>query len=304
MRILVLGAGGIGGYYGGRLAAAGGDVTFLVRPRRAEQLMKDGLVIRSPLGDAQVPVKTILREHVQPGWDAIIIACKSYDLEDAIEAVRPAAPGALIVPQLNGLRHLDTLDAAFGAEAVTGGVAQIAVTLDEGGAIRHLSGMQGFVIGARHPAQQQRVAALHAELERGGFGPRLSDVIMQDMWEKFAFLCTLAGICCLMRAGTNVIACTEDGAALTLELLDTCLAVATTAGFPPRERFLAATRRMLTDTSAPFAASMLRDLQRGGRVEADHIVGDMLARAKAAGLPATLLRAAYAHLQVYEAQRG
>jgi 2-dehydropantoate 2-reductase len=304
MRILVLGAGGIGGYYGGRLAAAGVDVTFLVRPRRAEQLVKNGLVIRSPLGNLQVPVKTILREHVKPGWDAIVVACKSYDLDDAIETIRPAASGALIVPQLNGIRHLDALDDAFGADQVAGGVAAIAVTLDPDGTVHHLNRVQNFAIGARAETQRERCIALHAELVRGGFDPKLSDDIMLDLWEKFAFLCTLAGMCCLMRAGADAIARTQDGTALTLEMLETCLAVSAAAGFPARDRFIASTRKMLTDTATPFAASMLRDLQRGGRVEAEHIVGDMLARARDGGQRATLLRAAYAHLQCYEAQRS
>ena len=145
MRILVLGAGGIGGYFGGRLAAGGADVTFLVRPGRAAQLAANGLILRSPLGDVQVPVRTVLRENAGPGWDAIILACKSYDLEDAIATIRPIAPGALIVPQLNGLRHLDVLDTAFGAEAVAGGVAQIGVTMEADGTMRHLNRMQGFV---------------------------------------------------------------------------------------------------------------------------------------------------------------
>ena len=130
MRILVLGAGGIGGYYGGRLAAAGVDVTFLVRPRRAEQLRQNGLVVRSPLGDVTMPVKTVLAGQAEPGWDAIIVACKAYDLDDAIATIRPAAPGALIIPQLNGMRHLGALDAAFGADYVAGGMTQIAVTMD------------------------------------------------------------------------------------------------------------------------------------------------------------------------------
>ena len=157
MRILVLGAGGIGGYYGGRLAAAGVDVTFLVRPRRAEQLARDGLVIRSPLGDARLTVNTMLRERLEPGWDAILLSCKAFDLDDAIATIRPGAAGALIVPLLNGLRHLDALDAAFGPDQVAGGVAQIAVTL---GPRRH-----------RPPSRQ--AAALHPRAADGGAGRAL-----------------------------------------------------------------------------------------------------------------------------------
>ena len=303
MRILVLGAGGIGGYFGGRIAAAGVDTTFLVRSRRAAQLAANGLVIESPVGDLTVPVATVTRESVRPGYDAIQLSCKAYDLDDAIETIRPAAAGALIVPLLNGMLHLDRLDAAFGRASVTGGVAAIGVTMDPDGTIRHLTPGVGLTFGARDPSQAERCAALTAELARGGFKPRHSEAIIQDMWQKFVFLCSIAAMCCLMRGGVAKIVATEDGAALMLEMLEDCAAVAAAAGHPPSEAFMATTRRAFTDSASPNAPSMLRDLIAGNRVEAAHIVGDMLARAKAIGRSAPLLRAAYAHLQVYQAAR-
>jgi 2-dehydropantoate 2-reductase len=266
--------------------------------------MQNGLVIKSPLGDAAVPVKTVQREHATPGWDAIILSCKAYDLADAIASIRPAAPGALIIPQLNGIRHLDTLDAEFGADNVAGGVAQIGVTLDPDGTIRHLNKGQGFIHGPRTPAQRDRSASLQTELVKGGFGPVLSDTILLDMWEKFSFLCSIAAMTCLMRGNVGQIARSQEGTALMEEMFADCAAAAEAAGFPPRQRFIEFTRRQLTDRESTGAASMLRDLQRGGAVEADHIVGDMLARARTAGRPATLLRAAYTHLQAYESQRS
>jgi 2-dehydropantoate 2-reductase len=304
VRILVLGAGAIGGYFGGRLAAAGVDVTFLVRPRRAAELARTGLVIKSPLGDAAVAVKTVQREAVGPGWDGIVVACKAYDLEDAIAALRPAAPGALIVPQLNGIRHLATLDAAFGAENVAGGLTQISLTVDPDGAVHHLAPMQRWAHGPRLPAQQARSEALQAAFAQGGFGSVLSGNIVLEMWEKWCFLCALAVMSCLMRAGVGPIARTRDGAALMLEVFDDCIAAATAAGYAPRPDFVARTQKMLTDPDTAFAASMLRDVQKGGPVEADHIVGDMLEHVRALNRPATLLRAAYALLQVYQAQRS
>jgi 2-dehydropantoate 2-reductase len=301
MRILVLGAGGIGGYYGGRLAQAGVDVTFLVRPRRAEQLARDGLVVKGPVVEFAIPVTTITRETVGPGYDAILLSCKAYDLNDAIEAIRPAAPGALILPLLNGIRHLERLDSQFGKASVTGGVAQISVTLEPDGTIRHLAPMQGFIFGARDPAQEVACTALAAVLDKGGFAPKLSPAITQDMWEKFVFLCTLAATTCLMRGTVGAIARTDHGTSVALDMLAECTAVATAAGYPPREGHAAFSRKMVTDRDSGTAASMLRDLQRGGKVEAEHIIGDMLTRALAAGSPAPMLRAAYTHLQVYQA---
>ena len=308
MRILVLGAGGIGGYFGGRLAAAGVDVSFLVRPRRAAQLARDGLVVKSPLGDLALPVKTVSRDTAGTGYEAILLSCKAYDLDDAIDTIRAAAPGALIIPMLNGMLHMDRLDREFGAGSVLGGVARIGATLDADGTVRHLTPGVGFILGERDAALRARVAALTAELAKGGFAPNHSEAITQDMWQKFVFLCSIAAMCCLMRAGVAKIVATEDGAALMLEMLEDCAAVAAGAGYPPSEGFMTNARRMLTDPKSPNAPSMLRDLNAGSQVEAAHIVGDMLARSKAlesaGGRKSVLLRAAYAHLQVYQAARG
>ncbi len=303
MRILVLGAGGIGGYFGGRLAAAGVDVTFLVRPRRAEQLRQNGLVICSPLGDATVPVQTILREQLTPGWDAIVVACKAFDLDDAIATILPAAPGALIIPQLNGMRHLEALDGAFGADNVAGGMTQIGVTMEADGTIRHLNLTPVFRHGPRSPGQRAPSEQLQAALAKGGATFELSDNILLAMWQKWVFLCSAAALTCMMRATVGQIVRTQDGAALMLETVADCTAAAQAAGFPPSQRFLEEIGKRLTDPDSPLAASMLRDIQGGKATEADHILGDMLARARAAGRPATVLRAAYAHLQAYAAQR-
>ncbi len=301
MRILILGAGGIGGYYGGKLAAAGVDVTFLVRPRRAGQLAQDGLVIRSPKGDLRMAVTTVLRETVGAGYDAILLSCKAYDLEDAIESIRPAGRGALIVPLLNGIKHLDRLDAAFGADHVAGGVALIGTTLEPDGTIVHLDRGDGLSYGPRTPAQEAACAALKPAITGSGFAGRLSHEIMQEMWEKFCFITSNAGMCCLMRGDIGTIARTQEGAGLMREMIAECVATATAAGFPPRAPFHERIDTQLTNPKSAMTASMLRDLRRGNQVEAQHVAGDMLARAKAAGLAVPILRAVYAHLQVYQA---
>lgn len=300
MRLLVLGAGGIGGYFGGRLAAAGVDVTFLVRLGRAAALARDGLVVLSPLGDMRLPVRFVT--EVDRAFDAVLLACKAYDLPDAMASVAPAVgPGTIVLPLLNGLRHLDVLDARYGRDRVLGGLCHIGVTLTGAGEVQHLNRLQRFALGPRAPGQKAPCAALHATLTAGGFGPVLSPAVMQDMWEKFVLLAAYAGITCLMRAPIGAIAATEDGAALASELLDECAAVATAAGHPPRTGFLDETRAMLTQAGSTGAASMLRDIGRVSRTEGEHVLGDMLARSRGAGLRATLLRVARAHVQAYEA---
>jgi 2-dehydropantoate 2-reductase len=311
MRVLVLGAGGIGGYFGGRLAEAGVDVTFVVRPRRAAQLARDGLMVRSPAGDISRAVRFISAEQLAGDGrhDAVLLTCKAYDLEAAIAAIAPAVGnGAVVIPMLNGMRHLDRLDLAFGRTSVLGGLCQIAATLAPTGEVLHLNTLHTLILGAR-AADQKDVAAAFIEAASGaGFDCRASDNIAQDMWEKFVMLATMAAMTCLMRANVGEIMRADDGEALMTETLAECDLVAHAAGHRARPAFLDRARALLTDRASTFAASMLRDVERGGPTEAAHVVGDMLARARAADLPAPMLRVAWCHLQAHavrqEAGRG
>lgn len=305
MKILILGAGATGGYFGGRLAAAGADVTFLVREKRVAELARDGLVIESPLGNWRGPVKTVTAESLGPGYDAVIVSAKAFGLPAAISAISPAVRGdTLVLPLLNGLNHLKALDEAFGAEHVLGGLCHISVTLDEAGHIRHLNEMQVFTFGPRSPGQRPATERLLAALKPGGFGPVLSENVMQDMWEKFVFLTSLAGMTCLMRASVGTIQQTRDGDQMMRSLIAECVSVAAAAGYAPRARHLEMAHKVLCDPASGLKASMLRDVERGNQTEADHIVGDMLARARGFGIAAPVLAAAYCHLQCYEATRA
>jgi len=302
MRILILGAGGVGGYYGGRVLAAGGDVTFLVREKRAAHIARDGLVIRSPKGDAQLTAPTLLQAD-RP-FDVVILACKAYDLANAIDAIAPAVgPDSLVLPLLNGLRHLDALDSRFGRSRVLGGLAHIGVVLSDAGHIEHLNTLEFFALGVRDEIQQVRTQALYSILGRGGFAPRLSLSIMQDMWEKFAFLATYAGITCLMRAPIGAICAATDGRNLALAMFEECARVATEAGYPLRPEFVEESRATLSDTLSSGTSSMMRDMVRGARTEHEHIVGDMLRRGGGAGQSMPLLAIAYANLQAYDHMR-
>lgn len=310
MRILILGAGGTGGYFGGRLAQAGVDVTFLVRPARAAQLQRDGLVIRSPLGDAAFPVAHVTADAlpalaaVRP-FDLAMLSCKAYDLDSSIDAIAPAVgPGTTVLPILNGLRHYAALDARFGRDAVLGGLCFISATKADDGAIVHLDKPARLTFGERDGAASARVAALAAACKTAGIDHVASDNIAAEQWIKYTFLATLAAGTCLMRADVGHIVATDHGIALMRALYDECLAAAAHAGQPIPAKAQDIALSALTRAGSPIKASMLRDLEAGQRVEAAHIVGDMLERAQAAGQAAPLLRAAYCHLQAYEAQRG
>ncbi len=311
MRILVLGAGGTGGYFGGRLAQAGVDVTFLVREGRAAQLQRDGLVIRSPLGDATLPVAHVTAAALpalaaaQP-FDLVILSCKAYDLESSIEAIAPAVGDSTsVLPILNGLRHYPALDARFGRGKVLGGLCFISATKADDGAILHLDRPARLTFGERDgDPSSARVRALAAACAQAGIDHVASPQIAQEQWIKYTFLAALAAITCLMRADVGTIVASDDGEALIRALHDECLAVAAVAGEAIPEPARQTALKALTQPGSALKASMLRDLEAGQPVEAAHIVGDMLARAKAAGQPAPLLQAAYCHLQAYEAGRA
>lgn len=306
MRILIVGAGATGGYFGGRLLESGRDVTFLVRPGRAAALARDGLKIRSSTGDATLPAPpTVLAHELHDAYDLILLSCKAYDLESVMEDIAPAVgPHTTILPILNGMRHLDLLDARFGSQRVLGGQCVIAATLDAAGVIQHLNASHSLSFGERDGADSERIRAIAQAMSGAGFTPRASSTILQDMWDKWVFLATLAGITCLMRASVGDIAAAPGGTEATLRLLDDCLGVATHAGHRPSQEVLQRARHMLTEQGSTLTASMLRDLENGGTTEADHVIGNMLERAPGSPADTPLLHVAYAHLKAYEARRA
>jgi 2-dehydropantoate 2-reductase len=309
MRILVVGAGAIGGYFGGRLVQAGQDVTFLVRAPRAAQLAQAGLRIESALGDATLhEVRTVQAEALQAGYDLILLSCKAYDLADAITSLAPAVgPDTLILPLLNGMRHLDTLGDTFGAARVLGGQCVIAATLTPERVIKHLGATPAMTFGARDDSvAPERIEAIAAALRSGGFGVTVSAAIEQDMWEKWLFLATLAGSTSLFRATVGDILTAPGGEAAIAGLLAECQAVARAHGHAPRAAFDAGIRTTLFAPGSPLTASMMRDLESNARIEADQIIGDMIRRAGTAGLASEqtrLLQLVYTHLKAYEARR-
>jgi 2-dehydropantoate 2-reductase len=304
MKILVLGAGGIGGYFGGKMVEAGADVTFLVRPKRAAQLAAAGLIIRSPSGDLTQKVKTVLAADVRPDYDMVLFTCKSYDLEDAIASIKPAmGPATAVIPFLNGIKHMERLDKEFGRERVLGGVAQIAATLNAEGEVVQLNELHLLIFGERDAATSRRCEELAAIMAKAKFESRLSPTILLELWEKFVLLATLAGMTCLMRNSVGAIMHADEGEAIMLEMLEECRGVAVAEGYTPRPEFMQRIRGLLTDRTRPFTASMLRDIEKGGPIENEHIVGDMLARARGHGLKFAMLRVANCHLQTYSKAR-
>jgi 2-dehydropantoate 2-reductase len=306
MRILVVGAGAIGGYFGGRLLQGGQDITFLVRPKRAAELASAGLVIKSPAGDVTLKnPPTVQADKLNKKFDVVLLSCKAFDLDDAIKSFAPAVgPNTSIIPLLNGMSHLDALDERFGRERVLGGLCAIAVTLNDTREVVQLAPMQSLGFGERDGKMSDRIKAIADVFAKGNCGAAPSEHVMQDMWEKWVFLASLAASTCLMRTSVGNIMAVAGGKEFLLGMLDECSAVATAEGFAPAGPFFRRTRGILTTEGSPMTASMFRDVKAGLPVEADHVIGDLVARADAAKIPVPKLRTAYTHLKAYEKQRA
>jgi 2-dehydropantoate 2-reductase len=303
VRILVVGAGAIGGYFGARLSAAGRDVTFLVRPKRAEQLRRNGLVVTSLSGDLNLSNPSLVSAGSIAGpYDLVILSSKSYDLEASIDDFAPAmGANSQVLPLLNGLRHLDVLDARFGTHRVLGGLARISGTLDAEGRIHHLGKFETLVFGSRLRGAEDQIESIGRALRVPGFEALQSAAILQEMWEKWVFIAAAAAATSLMRAAVGDIV-TAGALGVPTALMAECAAIAADNGYAPRQASLDAGLAVLSAPHSPFTASMLRDIEQGARIEADHIVGDLLNR-RPQEMQASLLSTAYLHLKSYEARR-
>jgi len=304
MRVLVIGAGALGGYYGACVVRAGGDVTFLVRAKRAEQLRRDGLRVVSPHGDFAVQPKIVAAGDLKEPFDVVFVGVKAYSLDEAMSQFAPAVgPDTMVLPILNGLKHIDALTARFGAARVLGGLANVSAGLDADGRVVQFMANQTIAFGETKGALSERVVALEKVLNVPGIDVRASETIMQDMWEKFVQLSTLAGITCLMRASIGDILTVPKGEELIFRLFAEHCAIATASGFEPRAPFIEFDRKLFTTQNSPLKASMLRDIERGSVTEAEHILGDMADRGQALGIATPTLDLARAHVAAYEVGR-
>jgi 2-dehydropantoate 2-reductase len=301
MRLLVVGAGSTGGYYGGRLAAAGADVTFLVRPKRAAQLRETGLRIKSPHGDATVTPKIVIPGEITGHFDAVLLAVKGYQLDAALDDITPAiGPDTIILPVLNGMQHMEVMAKRFSPRNLGGCALKIATILEDDGTVVQLNPMQDLAYGELDGSNTPRIKALDELMHRASVGARLSSTIHSEMWQKWIMLAGLGAITCLMRSTVGEIEATTGGKEFVLAILDEIIAIVNRIGQPASDDFVKAAREQLTAKGSPLASSMARDVQRARPIEVENVIGDLVRHAAKLGLPAPLLSAAYVHLQVYQ----
>jgi 2-dehydropantoate 2-reductase len=304
MRILVVGAGAVGGYFGGRLVAAGRDVTFLVRVRRAAEIKARGLQIVSPHGNLTVHPQTVTAEQIAGPYDLILLGVKSYALSSAMDDFgRAVGSGTMILPVLNGIRHIDLLTGRFGKPCVLGGVCLVATEIDEEGRIQQLADFQSLIYGEIDGPTTPRLQAVDATLRGAGFDAAISEHIMQDMWQKWVQLASLGAINCLLRGSIGQIAAIPGGPGLCLSIFHECVDVAAACGYSQDGAFLERQTADLTAQGSPMTSSMYRDLKKGLPVEVDTILGDLIHRGQQYGLKTPLLEAACVNLSIYQQQR-
>jgi 2-dehydropantoate 2-reductase len=308
MRTLVLGAGGLGGYFAARLMQAGFSVDLLVRPARAQHLSEHGLVVHEQGVRSVLPVRPLQAAHLhEPGhgpWDLVLLTCKAYDLNDAIESIAPAiGPGTAILPLLNGIAHLDALAARFGASAVLGGLTLVYATVDAQGEIeRGVFPFDGTTLGELDGRITPRVEAVRDALQAAGLAVTLSDDVLGAMWKKFHTFCVVATVTTLVRARAGEIAASPAGAAYVTSVMDEIAQVFAAEGHAPAAADRATLQGLFSQVDSTYGPSMLRDVELGRRTEAEHTLGDLVKRADRLGVAVPLTRAALCHLQIHEAR--
>ena len=300
MKILMLGAGGVGGYFGARLCEAGSDITFLVRPKRAEIMSQQGLIVETPSQTIRIQPHLVTKDKLFENYDLVMLSPKAYDLEDALETVKTVPGNPLYLPLLNGFDHLKQMDDEFGRDRVMGGVAHIAAELTEKGVVRQLNSLHRFTFGIRHACQDHLAAKLAQFADQAAFDSVYSENIEQSLWDKWTFLATLAAMNTLMRANVGVIESMEFGGQATQRMFEECCSIAEKSGFPISEMVRAQSLGILRKKNSDFTASMLRDLESGYRTEHEHIIGSMLRRGKQAKLDCPSLQLAYTQMTIRE----
>lgn len=304
-RILVLGAGGVGGYFGARLTEGGADTTFLLRGARREQVEANGITIHSDFfDDAHVKVKTVATGEIDSPFDLIILTCKAYQLDSVMDAIAPAVgDSTAILPLLNGVKQIDILQARFGAEKVLGGTTYIGARVDaETGHIIHFGDFHRIAYGEIDGTRSERVEAFAALNDSVKFDIDLQDDIMQSMWDKFAMWCALASANTISRATIGEILETPTGHEFLVAALAECRDTAAALGHTVSEKTIATYEKMFSTKGSKFAASILRDVQAGNPTEGAHMIGDFVERAQAQGLNTPILLAARAGLAIYESR--
>jgi 2-dehydropantoate 2-reductase len=301
MRIAVMGAGGVGGYFGAKLARGGHEVAFVARGRHLAAMRERGLTVKSAIGDMQLERPTVTDDPASLGTaDVVLFAVKLWDTESAAEAVRPlVAEGGIIVPFQNGVESIERIGAVVGAERVIGGVAYIAATIAEPGVIVHTGTMARLRFGPVLPAQRRVVEALYAACQAAGIAAEIAPDIRAALWEKFVFLCAFSGLTSVARQPIGVVRSDPDMRSVLEAAMREAWTVGRKMGVGLADDFVEQQLKFADGLPAEMKSSMLNDLAAGNRLEAPWLSGAVARMALAAGIPAPVSATLYAALKPY-----
>ena len=304
MNILIVGAGAVGGYFGGRLLEKGVDVTFLVREGRKKQLDETGLMIESVHGNVSLTPKTIIAGEEAGTFDVILLSTKAYHLKGALESFRQyVGKDTVILPLLNGILHINNLVDVFGENQVIGGLCFIETTLDHEGKVIQTSPKHDIVFGELSGEKSERILKIEAAFNGTKTGYRLSDNINQDLWQKYLFISTLSGITTLMKAPIGPIREVASGRATITQLLKEIITVMKRMDAPLADDIERIQLSQIDSLDYSMKSSMQRDMEKLLPVEADHLHGYLLEVARREAISIPVLEAIYANLKIYEQQR-
>ena len=298
MKILILGAGAIGGFFGAHLMKSGANITFLVREKRKDELKKSGINIFSINGELKVNPKLLDKNLSGQHFDVIILTNKSYDLIESIREIKPYVNKAVIIPLLNGMAHYEILDKEFGKEKIFGGTAYISTAMNNYGSIQQITSRASIKFGPRTQKNINIANEFYEICKETEFECDFSDHIELDLWRKYVLIGATAASTVLFQKPLGEISATTYGKSLIIEIHEECKKIVLSKGYDIGIEATNYNLKLITDKGSHLKASMLRDFESGKQTECEHILGYLIELAKKNKVQCDLIKAAYTRIQV------
>ncbi len=302
MRVLVMGAGALGGYFGARLAEAGHSITYVARGAHLEAMQAHGLRVESPLGDLHhKPVRAVATPDDAEVADLVLFMVKSYDSEDAAKSLVPLmTPSTRLMTAQNGVLSQEKVAAIVGKERVLAGAVYMPADIKSPGVIRHSSSFHRLEIGSLEASDDAGLLEISTALSQAGFDVDVIEDAQKMLWEKFIVMATTSSMCCLTRLDIGPIRSTPETRDLMRQSMEETAAVARASDVAIAEDAVEKAYRLLCDVAPPnMHASMLDDLNRGRRLELAYLSGDIVRRGRALGVDTPLHSVAYGVLKPF-----
>jgi len=298
VKILILGAGAIGGFFGAHLMKSGANVSFLVREKRKDELKKSGINIFSINGELKVNPKLLDKNLSGQHFDVIILTNKSYDLIESIREIQPYVNKTVIIPLLNGMAHYEILDKEFGKEKIFGGTAYISTAMNNYGSIQQITSRASIKFGPRTQKNISIANKFYEICKETEFECDFSDHIELELWRKYVLIGATTASTVLFQKPLGEICATTYGKRLIIEIHEECKKIVLSKGFDIGIEATNYNLKLITDKDSLLKASMLRDFESGKKTECEHILGYLIELAKRNNVQCNLIKAAHTRIQV------